>query len=222
MRLSLSTALGFLCWCDRISIAEAAPKAAEDGLRFQIVRFCHRGYRKGYAVDRHEAICPSVSALLLFGSPSAVGFAVRSIVILSLYGMLRRWSISHLGIKGLKPSLWVIPRIANRDAATAVSVIIRALRLIASSPHIDPYSINRSAIHPVDSVGNLGSGARSLSRKTSATFRYAALHILGDYHALGAAFTTAQTFWRSRGNDGPAAEAFLFCHVGHDAMESVI
>ena len=93
--------------------------------------------------QRHAAVCYSVRAgsvlsLFFHGSPTAIGRRVVAIIIDSLKRMSRRGALSHVGQETRER---FSPCQADPDAATAISCVIRPIRVLAARDHVFPDAI---------------------------------------------------------------------------------
>lgn len=130
------------------------------------------------------SILPRVCALLFSRGPFAVFLAIWAIVIFTLQRMPLTRAV---GIEILKR----LPAFANQNAAAAISRIVCSIRFLASAPHVDPNTIDRSALHTVLGVYALANGASNFAREAPAAFRYPALNVVRNYESLRTAVTTA-------------------------------
>lgn len=145
--------------------------------------------RQRYCLSKcgEQSIFARICALFDFGGPFAIIFAIRAIVIASLQRIFFAGSISHIGIESRK----ILPFLAHRNAAPAVSGIVGPIFLFASATHIYPNPIDRRALHPVLGVNAFADCAGDFSREAPATFRDSPFHVVGNHKSLCTAVTTA-------------------------------
>ncbi len=83
--------------------------------------------------------CAAIVGLLFSSSPAAVVRCIVAVVINALDCVLRRRPWPHVAPKVCK----IVPAITNGDAASAVSVVGRMVRIAAAVPHAFPYVVKR-------------------------------------------------------------------------------
>lgn len=88
-------------------------------------------------VSKHDVITP-IPLLVGLGSPLAVLFAVRAVVVNAVNRMQGRWTRPHIGIKVCKA---FYPAFANRNATTAIATVRPYLRVVATVFHLIPNAV---------------------------------------------------------------------------------
>lgn len=148
---------------------------------------------------------PSILRLHLWGCPSAVIRRVRAIVVNSVYGVIDRRALSHVGVERLKG---LSPSVTDSDSSAAVIRPTFTLGVVASSfhsaPHIPFRRHPRLACHAMRSP----TYPRAFIAEASAT---GALSITNgwskdrtNYAAVASAYPVT-TF--SAPNDGPSTKS---------------
>ena len=103
-----------------------------------------------FASEFNDDIGSSVAVLLLLCSPTAIGLAVRPVIIYPVKLSVRKWTLAHVLLK-LAESIRALPRFADSDSSRAVAVIKLVAFVVTSAIHIEPRSIkrcSRTAMHP--------------------------------------------------------------------------
>lgn len=95
---------------------------------------CRRGHR--FAVECYAARVLTVVVLLFHARPPAVLRRVANVVVDSFKRHLRR-GIAHVLVERAR----VVPSVANRDSATAISMKTRAVRVVTSPHHPAPDAV---------------------------------------------------------------------------------
>jgi hypothetical protein len=102
------------------------------------------------ALKLDDPVCPCVSSLDNLGRPFTILRRVGTVVILAVNGVLRCWPQSHIlqeNLKSCERTISKAPLIANVNPATSISRVIGPLRLMTSTPNIDPDSILGRPVH---------------------------------------------------------------------------
>ena len=95
---------------------------------------------KRYATNSDQNIISFIVALLSFGGPRAILWAVVSVVVFSLKSMVTGWRVAHVSKKVLKR---MFPPFADLYATTPVVFIMGRVFVIAPVFHVLPNAINR-------------------------------------------------------------------------------
>lgn len=93
-----------------------------------------------FPVVRQPTSRASIAVLHMLRCPDAIVRGIPFIIQLSLYGICRSWSGTHIFIKQLKR---IFPALTHRDAATAVTLKRRVIRIQTAALHRFPYFIFR-------------------------------------------------------------------------------
>jgi len=115
--------------------APAVLQAAVNDPGVDLRRATPLGHRLPNAVHCEEPTRPRVALLLFSECPSAIARLVVSVVLDPINRVLGRWTRTHIREEGLKRPL---PSTADTDAAPAVEVIARMLRVVATLAHAVP------------------------------------------------------------------------------------
>lgn len=115
----------------------AKSKSAVDGIVMQPGFFGPLHNCFGHAFVSYADVAFSVVGLLFSRSPAAIIRAIAFRVINTLKGVAFG-PLAHVFFKGGK----IIPARTNFYTASAVSIIMRCIRVIAPRPHLQPYAIN--------------------------------------------------------------------------------
>lgn len=127
--------------CQRALVGPATVHAAEDRL------VCHPGAtgpalrRVLHALEFKESVLPRVTRLVNAWHPTAVARRIRSIVVVPFDGVTGRGLQAHVGKERAEI---ISPRVADRDASTAVVGVLRSIRIQASLLHCAPRSVFRA------------------------------------------------------------------------------
>lgn len=138
------------------------------------------GHGETLPVEGDANVLPRVVLLGLVSGPAAVVLGVASRAVNSIEAMTH-WAITHVGIEHLKR----FPRWVVSNAATAVSCVVRMLRVAASLLHPAPGVVcQRSGL----SVGHISLGS-DFFPKTTARLGMPAFELPGLRRCAAPAFT---------------------------------
>lgn len=172
----------------------------------QAIRPVLQGQTKAVVGDPH--VGSAVAALLLWSCPVAIIRAVRSIVILAVKLVYRRWTLAHIGKEVIEQT----PLVANGDSTSSVVRVTPSLRIEATGFHGTPDVILGRVGHAVPQPVGLSKMAYTLqvcarrfleqttTRANAATFHMAEAYRFG-LSALAEALDQALASWRSASYD---------------------
>ncbi len=154
----------------------------------------------------YSQVSAGIIGLFALGSPSAVIFAIRSVVVFAVNRVLRAWTFAHVAQKGRKV---VTPFVTDVDASTAVVLKGFTTWSAATLIHLRPDVPSRSQGQSV----RRGAFADQFVAKTTATLRSATNYAANIAGLFCAALAATRPVWvgfvgsfvRDR-NDGPAAK----------------
>lgn len=179
--------------CERTLNRPSAPNPALYYAGEKCQMLIPRRNTHGFTVKCEELISSRVSALLKVSSPTAIGFAIWTIVVNSFQRMFRRWLWSHIFKEGSE----VAPLSANFNPPSSVMHPRYVMWILAACFHCHPRPVFTGKSHAVSLV----SARYVLCAQTSAGFRAAAGKVTCAYRYHSAAIAKARphvviTAWR--------------------------
>lgn len=143
------------------------------------------GNTQGLAVMSEHFVSSAVSGLLFYSTPLAVARSVITVIVDSIYRMLRGGRIAHVGVEIRER---VSPPVANGNPSSPIVPVVLVSGPVASGEHSAPSNIRHCSMHSV---------LRDTTKKTfflkaAARLRIATPKYFPGNLFLGAALTLAK------------------------------
>lgn len=155
--------------------------------------------RHALACNTHNDGLSSVCLLLCLGGPKAIVRGIRSVIVSALKGSAL-WSAAHVGKEVFEA---VAPSVAHNDAPPSISVKVRAARIMASPPHINPDSIFDRLTGTVRRDGGELCGPHGDISLAAAVRRFPRAEVSDAHVAFSSAFAAATSLAPVTSEDGP-------------------
>lgn len=135
----------------------------------------------------------AILALLKATRPSAVVGCVRAVAIDAVNRVFRGWAPAHVGQEVLER---LAPAVTNRDASSAVAVVVLGVWIKATFAKVTPRAIFRAAIRASAPVAmRLAARRRQFALEASARSRKTVAHVSEAKRLVSAAIATAMRKW---------------------------